>query len=579
MSRSDVDDLFDKIQRAAPTKSKIEEGNLIVDTTFHALVEPLLTSEDNKAALASINKDGFFIVLSKDFVVNGIQNHFSKLNRLDTSHCLSSLANVIKTIAQYLGRPYNLKERKTAVVESLCLFLNVSADNTASTNRSTTTPTETFSDLAKKTVGYIFWSSNIISNTMCAINISAGLARYMNDDDRSISAGALQSMFSTLLATGLLNHEDCYGGFDEFLICMHKGLCICLSHYAAANPFLIENFFTPRDDGDAGAHFLQSSKGIPMGVTNYYTSFHQATFFVSMFWTALTYIVFFGMSRPFRAFLMALHMHSVGVVHLAHQVPMSGGSECALSSSTLTRPSLFKRAPTLKIEGTVASDHNNQLTRFVNKNDFSGIIRFKVQHQNTISIRADVARDNALNYLDIMSSYLKTMAHPMLYDAYDLGKLVSEASNVEAPRYVMNALNAMSVAPCWIVPTRGFTVESMDAHVKDILGTPSVYKNLYGEDRWSNEKAKNAMAVADLLRPTIKAFLYAHRTRSFVPSDVICLGLHGYDKKHKIDGPTAKFLNQMDRYFFKYLKTELSLIEDASARFGGDQFFNYGVTK
>ena len=108
MSRSDVDDLFDKIQRAAPTKSKIEEGNLIVDTTFHALVEPLLTSEDNKAALASINKDGFFIVLSKDFVVNGIQNHFSKLNRLDTSHCLSSLANVIKTIAQYLGRPYNL---------------------------------------------------------------------------------------------------------------------------------------------------------------------------------------------------------------------------------------------------------------------------------------------------------------------------------------------------------------------------------------------------------------------------------------------------------------------------------------
>jgi hypothetical protein len=201
------------------------------------------------------------------------------------------------------------------------------------------------------------------------------------------------------------------------------------------------------------------------------------------------------------------------------------------------------------------------------------------KYQGTIGMSAAVARDHALNYLDIMSSYLKTMAHPMLYDAYDLGKLVSEASNVEAPRYVMNALNAMSVAPCWIVPTRGFTVESMDAHVKDILGTPSVYKNLYGEDRWSNEKAKNAMAVADLLRPTIKAFLYAHRTRSFVPSDVICLGLHGYDKKHKIDGPTAKFLNQMDRYFFKYLKTELCLFYDKSARFNGDQFFNYEVTK
>jgi hypothetical protein len=575
-ARRDVEILFDRIQHAAPTKLDIGKGNLIVEPSFNMVVNSLLVEKTIKEAFGKIQHDGFFIALSKDLVRNGFIGHFAILDQKDATKFLACLIDVILTIKEHLGKRYNDRTRKIAFVDSLCRFLNVSlcsSENTTDVHTSATSATscsEIFTDVAKKTIGYIFSFSDIASKTLIAINISAALGRYFYEDDHTISTGALQSMFSTLLATGFLNREERYGGFKGFLMVLSKGLCICLSHYAAANPFLIEKFFIIRDKGDAAEHYLQNAEGAID-----HTSFHQATFFVSMFWTALTYIVFFGMSRPFRALLMGLHVRSMGVAHLVHQVPISGRPECALSVSTLTIPSIFKRKPALALEGLVASEHNNQLTRFKHdeRNDFSGSISFREKHV-TFSMKANEARDHALNYLDIMRSYLKTMAHPTLYDAYDLGNRLSKVNkNLVAPRYVMNALNAMSIAPCWIVPTGGFTVNAMDAYVRQIIETQSAHHALYNS--YSVTESNNVMMVADMLRPTIKAFLYAHRTRSFVPSDVKCLGLHEYHKSYRINSRTADFLNQMDSYFFQYLKTDLGLIDDKSDRFAGDNFFNY----
>ena len=88
MSRRDVEELFERIQRAAPTKSQINEGNLIVDTKFHVIVKSSfkLMREEDQAAFARTNKDGFLIALSKDFVDHGFYDHWINLDRRDREH-------------------------------------------------------------------------------------------------------------------------------------------------------------------------------------------------------------------------------------------------------------------------------------------------------------------------------------------------------------------------------------------------------------------------------------------------------------------------------------------------------------
>jgi hypothetical protein len=179
-----------------------------------------------------------------------------------------------------------------------------------------------------------------------------------------------------------------------------------------------------------------------------------------------------------------------------------------------------------------------------------------------------------------MQTRIHEFSRPIFYDAFEVGKRLGFVAEHGQNKYwntgevghrVMSTANALSLMPCSFTPIRAFTFDEMFQYATSMIKNQAVNHKVFG-NRYDGA-VHDFSSVVSLMKPTIKAFLYAHYIRSFGAYDAGCLDLK--QETYIDDRPTLDFLNSVDKYFFESLVAEIGLDGDTGRFQGFNSFFTY----
>ena len=503
-------------------------------------------------------------------------------------------------MADLIAAIYDTSEKqKLGVVDALCALFGIPPHTVEPPPQSRAK----FLDLAKKIVGYVAVFSSRTASLVTAINLVFGILRYSNDAKGYASSRiAVEMICCTVLTSICANVGRGYDKCDSVnimgLVC--KGLCISLSHYAASWPFLANNLAATGSVYDAGPRFMLNFHQKQANEATYGTSdtrielHHTASFILSTIWPLMTYMAYFG-SNIWKNLAMLAYFHTASCAFMAHKIPR-GGPVGALSLVTLSRPDLLyapyagliDQPSPEAIDNAIKSQHAADLITFKAAGWRRDNSRATLGFHPTSTMTVKEAELYALTFLDIMKTYLRLWRRPLIADAFDVLGPSSNSSFLWSAAVMMNS---WSVAPCiqGLRSMHGYDKTEMIGIAKNAILSQFANRELFphtpghaeGDEgtRLAEDLKHNINfdSIATLLKPTIEGFLYGYMTRNFGPKSggIGCLGLDRW-KPSVYDTTTLAFLNHMDTYFFKALKTELGITTRNEYQLqGATRFYEY----
>jgi hypothetical protein len=570
-SRADVEAFYDTIA-AYEARPRGRRG-FGLHPDFDVFVEAILFNYYAQNAFKRLKSEEnlFLLGLSLELVENGTVDEWES----NPEKYLPRVENILISIEEAVDDIHiSRQNRRVFLVDALCEMFGVSKDSSSAKLIHAGTHCK-YAAYAANNIG-------LAASTLSMVNLIIASHRLVNEDfkvSRQTTDALAYTLFTTLACGAVTMPRQ----LTEMLGILIKGLFVALSHYAASDPMIVRRLLGIHTPGNAEAvHFMHSKNGaeLPRGQND--THYHVALALCSFVWPFIMYIAYFGGGSKWKMVLMALILHNSSLATTLHRKPR--GETGALSSIGLWWPNsmnsitgmLRGNTDPLIVESGIAVTHSNELRKF--RAVKSLVSNAAVELGSSEVVGYANAEDFALDFLDIMGTYLKLGSRPVMYDAFDLfdnsaGTEVGVRTRDPWRHSLMTMINAQWPS-CSFTPMNAYTFDELLTYSKKIVGTKFVSERVYNNRYSTKDNKGDFFEVAKLLKPTIRAFLYSYYRRGFAPEDA---GVDCLDLKQPLPSynyQTADFLNRMDGYFFTFLKTELGISDD---RFHGvKRFFTYG---